>query len=169
MKRNIIIGILSFVLIASVSFEVTYSYLIDSAAAANRFVVGENSIVVEEEFNPPKELEPGISFDKKPKVTNTGNLPCFVRMRADFSDSEAQAICEPLDINTADWLYDSSDGYYYYNKVLQPGESTSPLFTKVTIRDDLDESDMKEFDILIYAESIQRGERLASEYKTAWN
>lgn len=39
--------------------------------------------------------------------------------------------CISLDIG-ADWTYNESDGYYYYNAPLAAGGTTSPLFTTVT-------------------------------------
>lgn len=167
-KRNIII-VMVFALLISISFSFTYAYLKDRADEVNAFVVGENKIEVKEEYIPPLEMKPGIGFKKKPYITNTGNLPCFVRMRADFSDSEAEEFCEPLDIDTGNWEYDSADGYYYYKKPLLPGEETPPLFTLVKIRDSATLQQMKEFDILIYGESISQGVYEADAYKTAWN
>ena len=35
-----------------------------------------------------------------------------------------------LNFNDTDWTY--SDGYYYYNRPLEPGKTTEPLFTTVT-------------------------------------
>ena len=39
--------------------------------------------------------------------------------------------CLKLDIDTANWTL--KDGYYYYNRILQPGEITETLFTQVEI------------------------------------
>ena len=37
-----------------------------------------------------------------------------------------------LDFNDTDWTYSDSEGYYYYNRPLEPGKTTEPLFTTVT-------------------------------------
>ena len=39
--------------------------------------------------------------------------------------------CLKLDIDTANWTY--LEEYYYYNHILQPGETTPALFTQVEI------------------------------------
>lgn len=33
-----------------------------------------------------------------------------------------------------DWIFDQSTGYFYYTKILQPGQQTSSLFTSVTMK-----------------------------------
>ena len=40
-----------------------------------------------------------------------------------------------LAYNTADWT--EKDGYYYYNKVLKPGEVTAPVCTAVSFHADM--------------------------------
>lgn len=172
-KKRITIIALSCLLMLTASFGITYAYLIASDSEVNQFKVGENTVEVVEEYTPPEKLIPGLTIKKAPKVENTGNLPCFVRMRADFSDSKAQEFCMPLEIGS-DWEYDTNDGYYYYKGVLQPDASTQPLFEKVVIKEkkadntDYTENDMIDFDILVYAESCEQGERSADEYKTVW-
>lgn len=151
---------------AFASFGVTYSYLIANDAKLNEFSVGENDIEIIEEFEAPEELKPGITFPKEPSVRNTGDLPCLVRMRVDFSDSNAEDFCVlKYDGNygvnrTGGWTdkYKYVDGYYYYTKILQPGESTPPLFDEVYIKDEKDQEgnpkyEMIDFDIMIYVES----------------
>jgi predicted ribosomally synthesized peptide with SipW-like signal peptide len=167
--------------VLAASFGVTYAYLADSEGRRNSFTVGETIIEVIEDYQPPEQLAPGVSFTKKPWVENTGNLPCYVRMRADFSDSQMQKLCEPLDIDTADWAYNDADGYYYYKHLLLPGKSTSALFTTVTVKQTITENgtertleavDMQDFDILVYAEAKQHvdheGDHPAEEYRTVW-
>lgn len=181
-KKNTVIVLLAAllcVIVLASSFGSTFAYLTDQETKNNTLTVGETKTEIVEEFTPPKKLEPGVSFTKKPSVNNTGNLPCYVRMRADFSDSQMEDLCEELDINTTDWEYDAADGYYYYKLLLEPGKMTSPLFTTVTVRtvdangEKLTDAQMKDFDILIYAESTQHvdhaGNHPTDEYKTIWN
>lgn len=171
MKKRIAIVACCIALLISLSFGATYAYLITRDEAVNIFTVGETVIEIEEEFDPPPELKPGVEFTKKPHVKNTGNLPCFVRMRADFSISDAEDFCEPLIINNK-WVYNATDGYYYYKDLVQPGESTTDLFTKVKIRDDVLQTELKEFDLLIYAEAKQHSDHDNNcpndEFQTVW-
>lgn len=177
-KKKIFLIVIACLILVSASFGLTYAYLIANDSVANEFTIGENKIDVEEEYDPPEKLEPGKVIIKKPSAKNTGNLSCFVRMRAEFSDSAAKELCEELDIDTVNWEYDSSDGYYYYKKLLNPGESTTNLFTKVVIKTEkadgtnLTDADMLDFDILVFAESCQHedhdGECADNEYKIIW-
>lgn len=173
-KSKIIIVLILCVALCAVSFTVTYSYLISQDSAVNTFIVGENTVEITEEYEPPKKLSPGIEFKKAPSVKNTGNLPCFVRVRADFSDNRAEEFCEPLDIDTQNWEYDESSGYYLYKNVLNVGETTPPLFTTVKLKTEKSdgtaytENDMIDFDILVYAESVQQGECTPDEYSSVW-
>lgn len=176
-KKKIVLIVIACFLVLTASYGITYAYLISKDAAVNDFTVGENNIEVHENFEPPEKMEPKISFKKEPYVENTGNIPCFVRMRADFSDSKAEDFCE-LDFNTEDWTTKNSDGYYYYKKLLGPGKETEALFKNVTIKENkkdgskYTESDMIDFDILIYAESCQHtdhdGSCFDDEYETVW-
>lgn len=177
-KKKIFLIAVTCLIALIASFGTTQAYLISKHEAVNDFTAGENIIEVHENYDPPKELEPGIPFKKEPYVENTGNLPCFVRMRVDFSDSEAEEFCELVDINEKDWEKNQEDGYYYYNKLLNPEEITESLFKTVKIKDKKENEDsytlddMIDFDILIYAESCQHidheGNCSSDEYRTVW-
>jgi hypothetical protein len=71
---------------------------------------------------------------KRVSIENVCGHPFYLRVKV-VSNSTNQALsaddCLKLDINTADWTF--VDGYYYYNKILQPGEVTPALFTQVEI------------------------------------
>ena len=172
MKKKVIFTIIAGVMLCTCSLLITYAYLIAQDKAENYFIVGENTIEVSEEFKPPEKLKPNVQFTKKPVIKNTGNLPCFIRARADFSDSRAKEFCEDLDIDTANWEYNSSDGYYYYKSVVKPGNETTPLFTTIKIKNTATADDMIDFDVLVYAESVQHdshgGNCPLDEYKTVW-
>lgn len=166
-KKKIALILAGCLLIAGASFGASYSYMQASDEAVNEFTIGRNEIEVTEEYEPPKELKPGVAFTKKPTVTNTGNIACWVRMRADFSDSEMEKLCEfTID---SDWI-EKSDGYYYYTRKLEPGKSTSSLFAgtenNIKISDGVTEEKFVNFDILIYAESC--GAEKGDTYEKAW-
>lgn len=175
-KKKILLLIPAYLLLLAASFGITYAYLISKETKVNEFMVGENTVEVKETFEPPEELKPGASIRKEVQVTNTGNLPCFVRIRADFSDSKAKEFCE-YTIN-ASWT-DGQDGWFYYNKLVPPGEPTEPFFDgDIVIKEEkadgsaYDQADMIEFDILVYVESCQHsdhtGDCADDEYRTIW-
>ena len=85
----------------------------------------------------PKEgvyVIPGDIVSKQVSVGNICSHPFYLRVKlvsgSDSSDLLPED-CLKLDIDTQNWTYDG--GYYYYNRVLQPGETTAPLFTQVEI------------------------------------
>ena len=85
----------------------------------------------------PKEgvyVIPGDIVSKQVSVGNICSHPFYLRVKlvsgSDSSDLLPED-CLKLDIDTQNWTFDG--GYYYFNRVLQPGETTAPLFTQVEI------------------------------------
>ena len=79
-------------------------------------------------------IMPGSIISKKVSVKNTGSNPFWLRMKLKNSidDSTLSADILELDINLKDWI-DGEDGYYYYNKPVEPGSETEKLFTQVKV------------------------------------
>ena len=81
-------------------------------------------------------VTPGTEITKIVEVTNTGASPAWIRVKAEKAIALAKADIQPdltlveLDLNTRDWT--EQDGWYYYNRILAPEETTVPLFTAVT-------------------------------------
>lgn len=81
---------------------------------------------------------PNMEVTKKVYVENTGDVDMYVRIALDTNVESMQEGVEKLpfddhislNINKTDWT--EKDGYYYYNRVLKPGEATEPLFTTVS-------------------------------------
>lgn len=128
------------------------AYEFGSKGRINAFRVGGNQVSVIEDFLPPEKLKPGAQFRKKVTVKNTGLNPCKVRIMANFSDSSIADLAE-VDFNTKDWEY-KGDGYYYYRHELNHGDETECLFSSVKIKDDAPVEMLKDFEIIIYVESI---------------
>ena len=105
---------------------------------------------VEEEFEQPDLLEPGVEhrIRKEVKVKNEEICPCYVRVRILETSSEAE------------WSYEIGDeenwekrgDFLFYKKIVAPGESTSSLIRAVRVQK---EGDGGEFQILVYEESVQ--------------
>ena len=143
------------VFIVSLSFFLVgiSAYLTDVELASNSFQNAVEKVEIVEEFNPPEELKPGISFVKKPSVKNTGTIPCYVRVFAEINDSVIGDYVD-IDYDMTNWTK-KDDGYYYYNKILNSNELTSPLFTTVSISNDIEQDALNDFDIIVYTESVQ--------------
>ena len=193
MKKKYLIFLTACLLVVGTSFGVTYAYLTATDQKVNVFKVGENKIEVEEEFEKPTELSPNQIIKKKPLVRNTGDIPCFVRVRVEFSDSDAAAFCEFMDGEKnvialpegENWVK-GKDGYYYYTKVLHPGEpvtateanytgsgrkpgdATTPLFSKLHIKDGVSPELLIAFNVYVYAESREQ-KNPSDTYDMVWN
>lgn len=142
------------------------AYFTDNDIETNSVSVGYNDIQVVEDFEPPKELAAGISFTKDVKVQNTGTVDCFVRVKALFTNSDMEQYCE-VNYDTINWAYNDSDGYYYLINSVSVNEFSPSLFTTVKIKDDVESTEIKDFDILIYAESYQAYGY--DTYQSAWS
>lgn len=186
MSRKVkIIGIITaLVLVFAATMATTIAYFSDRDSLNNKFTVADNTIEITEDFNPPNELTQGDNvFGKAVKITNTGNVPCYVRAFFDFSDSaiKDKAYLSAEKKNTFDeedpdwiaandyydnlpegWVYIPLDdpnntllgGYCYYTKPIAPGEETPYLFRSVNVYFDKAE-DVKDFEIIVTADSVQ--------------
>ena len=77
---------------------------------------------------------PGSVVDRVVTVENAGEQPFYVRisLRKYVENSTLPAQdCLNIAVDTVNWTL--RDGYYYYHEALQPGMTTSPLFTEVEI------------------------------------
>ncbi len=85
----------------------------------------------------PKEgvvILPGALVSKRVTIENLCKHPFYLRLEiVNGIDSTILTAdeCLELDINTKDWTY--IDGYYYYNDIVPPFSTTSPIFTEVEI------------------------------------
>lgn len=152
-KKNILV-VLCFSFLCLVSVVSIAAILHDEDEAINVVSIGKNNIEIIEEFTPPDDVVPGDIFLKKPMVKNTGPVPCYVRIFAEFNDNKVADVSS-INLNTSKWTEKQSDGYYYYKSILKPGETTEPLFTQVSIDEDAKSEDIQSFDIIVYAESVQ--------------
>lgn len=79
-------------------------------------------------------IVPGDIVSKQVSVENICAHPFYLRVNL-VSDSNNQGLtaedCLEINIDTEHWTY--VDGYYYYNDVLQSGETTTALFTEVEV------------------------------------
>ena len=165
MKRKIFLAVVSCLVVFTISVGATYAWLTNATPAeqAPILILGENDILLVEDFEPPAVMTPNSTFVKRPWAVNQGNLPTFVRARVEFSNLEGYNISELRTDGAAgthnDWVFNPASGYFYYNRVLHPGQSSAPIFTHVHILQNrpggaaLQLVDMVDFDIIVYIES----------------
>lgn len=145
MKRKILIIAILIACLAGLTGG-TVAYFTAEDTATNVITAGNLSIeLVETAINDAGEtvpfrdvvgVVPGAEVSKIARVENTGDAAAYVRIRlettvtlAEGKDGQVDLRLVTVDINTEDWT--EKDGYYYCNTVVQPGELTPPLFTKV--------------------------------------
>ena len=126
------------------------AYRTVSAAADNVITTGGVKIALNEWADVSQ--QPHVPFADAAGVMPGSAVPKYVRWRTrrvgrlcararakgrpppEGTAGDAAAVT--LDINTQDWT--ARDGYYYYNKPLQPGERTPYLFTEVRFAAEMD-------------------------------
>lgn len=156
----------------------TVAFFSDYDKAENRVAVGRNDTEIYEEFPDPS--DPGDNetpeYKKTVWVGNTSqsekgfNVDCYVRMSLSYSNWDIGKAVTLLGLDTANWVYNSEDGYYYYRSILKEGEVTAPLFTGFRINrknvDDIYQDMIDEFQINVYEESIEAAD--FADYQSAW-
>lgn len=154
MKKKIALLTLAASLVFAGTGVAVHAYLTDGRSTPNSVRIAGNDVHIEEQFDPPADPSPGDTIVKKPCVVNDSEVPVYVRMRPVFTSSEGEGQCEPLEIREG-WKA-GEDGWYYYENAVAPGEKTGYLFEKVVLKKDLEKEALESFDILVYAESVQK-------------
>ncbi len=153
------------------------AYFSSKESKKNKFTIGSISTKINENFDKDsaKDVSPNEEIKKVVSVKNTGKNPVIVRVIINpqwdeevdkngkvtkFTTSASNQI--QLNFSDAwkeDWIKDS-DGYYYYNKILNPGESTSDLLKSVSLKNDISQEDRRNFEnrsfsVNVSSEAIQ--------------
>lgn len=141
MKKKLIIFIIAMAALLAVAGG-TYAYFTNSVITHN--VISSGRVKVElieladlsgKEFEDIKNAMPGDSYDKIVLAKNSGESDAWVRIG--FVKAAADASGKALDASAIGfatlsdgWL--EKDGWFYYDAVLKPGESTKPIAGKVS-------------------------------------
>ena len=87
--KHIPLTIAAVLLVGCCSITGIFAYLTNAEKNTNSFTVGNNTIEPNEDFDPPDELAQGVNdYKKAVAISNTGSIDCFIRVRAEFSDSD---------------------------------------------------------------------------------
>ena len=175
MKRNKrIIAVLAITSILAVMVFQTLAFFTAEDTALNRVTMGNVALILNDDTKNPetKALEPfpeegfnlvmpGDVIDKIVSVTNAGDNPIWVRIKLDRSIILAGEAADVdfnvlgLDLNDEDWT-EGTDGWFYYNEILAPGETTENLFTQVTFPTSLGNAFMNaKVEIDVLAQGVQ--------------
>ena len=139
-KGRLLIIALAAILL-TVLTQPTLAYYTTIGKATNVVTSGDIQLVIHEKTadgsNFPAEgvyIMPGDIVSKQVSVENVCGHPFYLRVKlvsgSDNQDLTAED-CLKLNIDTSNWTY--LEGFYYFNRILQPGETTPALFTQVEI------------------------------------
>ena len=144
MKRKLLLLSVLAICVATLAAG-TLAYFSADGTARNVITTGNVDIELKEwadeactqPFKDKTGVMPGTKVTKIVEVENTGTGAAFVRLSVEknvYGADEKPMKSDPvsLNFNNTDWTYSESDGYYYYNRPLEPDKTTVPLFTAVT-------------------------------------
>lgn len=165
MKKKIISIALVVAMIAIIAAG-SFAYFTDNEVKNNEFTVGKVDITLTEPnwdktgYVDADTVYAGEPLAKDPTVTvDEKSNPCFVRVKVDGLDQfgDKGKITYRTDYVTGklgeNWV-DGNDGYFYYTKVLEAGQTTDALFDQVVMPTGLTgDEDAK--DIVVTAEAVQ--------------
>ena len=83
-KKWFLVFLLAGIILIMVPFSI--AYLTHVETRENRITIGQNDVMIEEDFTPPKQWQPDTTYEKDVKVRNTGSVPCYVRVYTALSD-----------------------------------------------------------------------------------
>lgn len=148
-KIIVSLGIALFIVV-TLGIGTTTAYFKDqSQKVVNEFTVGNVTTEIVEIFNKKNNHE----YEKRPRVTNTGMNSCYIRMRFEVTPEEMGKRIKFSDLPGNGWK--KSGEWYYYENPVEPGQSTSELFTGITVEYNEADKPWKDFDILLYQEAVQ--------------
>jgi len=154
-----------------------FAFFGDNGAAENYLPVGKLLVDLVDVFENNKLTLPGDTVSKDVSMKNNGTMDAVVRIKLDPSwDPAADSQSNPLLTDAVtitfgptfaqDWTL--LGGWYYYNKILKPGESTSLLVDALKLQavsNDLHAADYSgaAYNLNIKSESLQAAAAAAED------
>lgn len=129
-----IVAVLLLLFVGKIGYKFSLAYQTDASSLKNHFTPGHNTTYFEENF-PEQSIIPGESktIEKKVRICNEKdgqNVACYIRAKVLYSTGDFGTY--KLSGTDPKWIL-GKDGYYYYTKVVEPGEMTDYLMTEVQI------------------------------------
>jgi predicted ribosomally synthesized peptide with SipW-like signal peptide len=128
-------------ILVTVLTQPTLAYYTTIGKATNVVTSGDIGLMIHEKTADGSDFPaegvyiiPGDIVSKQVSVENVCSHPFYLRVKLVSSTTNEELSaedCLKMDIDTENWTY--RDGYYYYNRILYPGETTPALFTQVEI------------------------------------
>ena len=168
MKKKLV-SIAIIVSVLAIAAMGTLAYFTDTDTAHNEITMGNVGIVLHEgdgEGNPfenPVGVMPGDEIAKVVTIENDGANAVWVRIFVNLvlTDAEGAEMELPEELitvafNNEDWLFDEETGAWYFDAVLEPGETTAPVITNVQFDIEMGNEYMNAMlAIDVYAQAVQ--------------
>lgn len=134
------------------------AYFTDKDEKDNTYSIGNVDIqLVEPNWGTEEadNLYPGEPVAKDPTVVNAGKNPAFVRVSVEGMDNFSYRTDYQENKLGDGWVYNESDGYFYYTKVLESDKATDALFDQIVLNKDVENGNGEVGHIIVKAEAIQ--------------
>lgn len=161
-KKKILSVALAASLAAVAVVSSSLAYFTDTDQKDNVFTVGNVDIALTEpKWDTEGEAEaedmyPGEAVAKDPTVTNNGANPAFVRIKVEWPESPVVTYrTDYVDNKLGEGWVEADDGYFYYTKPLEIGESTDALFDQIVLSTETTNGYDGKYDIVVTAEAVQ--------------
>lgn len=148
-NKKLVVGTICGVVMASSIGFGAKAYFTSEQTTQSSYKVVKVGTEIEEEVD--------TEGTKYVRVKNTETASCYIRARVTMSPSQIEKYVSLKGLNTADWIL-NSDGYYYYNKILKPGDVSFALFEGYEVADSDEAVNMlksTEFSITIEHDAVQ--------------
>lgn len=136
-RMKLLVIAMAAALIAILSFG-TLAYYSVIGVATNTVTTGGIELAIHETTTDGKPFPtegitviPGDVVDKVVTVENVCGHPFYLRVKL-VSQGQLSQDALQVNLNTVHWTQ-GQDGYIYYNEILQPGQTTEPVFTQVEV------------------------------------
>lgn len=158
-----IFGIITIIVLIS---SIIYAYYTSKKTVEDNIIFGYNEIEIVKNCESIQKIEKGKNIKWELSFKNTGNVDCYIRVKPIFSDSRLIDNIN-IDYNLTDFTYNNSDGYYYYNEIVSPKNTTKPIFTNISIKKDANDIILKDFDIYTLVDSVETAQNKSMQ--DVWN
>ena len=154
-KKSVILAVLAVILVLTANLPLAWGYF--STYTEARGGIRMQSLEIDTDIK-----EEVSDWTKHVAILNRGDVPVYVRARA-FAGSEYNLVYD----TGGNWTL-GDDGFFYYNNVLNPGETTPELLVKIE-NPPKDPTEGQEFNVVVVYECIPVQFDASGEQYADWN
>ena len=167
MKKKILACALIAICLSMVAYGTTaffsYRIITTNVITAGNVLVGFDN----NDYAHPVDIVPGTTASRSVQITNIGYGAAWVRIQLDKEiilapGVEGEADTSHVTYEIHDEFWTERDGWFYYLKVLEPGETTEPIFTEVSFSANMSnmyQKSQSKINVLVHAvQQLHNGE-----------